>query len=50
MSAVKKARTVKVGQLSVGGDHPLALIAGPCVIESRSMCLELAAKLAALAK
>ena len=50
MSAAKKARTVKVGKLSMGGNHPLVLIAGPCVIESRSMCLELAAKLAALAK
>ena len=45
-----RTKSVKVGRLVVGGDHPLALIAGPCVIESRSMCLELAGKLAALAK
>ena len=33
-----------------GGGAPLALIAGPCVIESRAMAFDLAAQLVALAK
>lgn len=40
---------VKIGPVSVGGDRPLAMIAGPCVIESRKGCLDLAARLADLA-
>ena len=33
---------VSIGPFAVGGSHPLALIAGPCVIESPSHALELA--------
>ena len=44
-----KVRTVKVGHVTLGGSQPLALIAGPCVIESRKQCLELAGRLARLA-
>ena len=34
---------VKVGELEIGGaDSPLALIAGPCVIESLDLCREVA--------
>jgi 2-dehydro-3-deoxyphosphooctonate aldolase (KDO 8-P synthase) len=43
-------RVVKIGTVRIGGASPLALIAGPCVIESRSMCLELADRLARLAR
>ena len=43
-------RTVKIGQLKVGGGNPLALIAGPCVIESRRACLDLAGRLVRLAR
>lgn len=43
-------RTVKVGNVSVGGTHPLALIAGPCVIESRRQCLDIAGRLARMAQ
>ena len=36
--------TVDIGQgVSVGGGRPFALIAGPCVIESRELCREVAA-------
>ena len=35
-------RRVKVGDLSIGNDLPLTLIAGPCVIESRAHALETA--------
>ena len=31
---------IKIGQLAVGNDLPLALIAGPCAIESRDHALE----------
>lgn len=35
-------RTVRVGPVPIGGTHPLALIAGPCVIESESLVLKTA--------
>ncbi len=38
--------TIRIREtLSIGGDAPLLLIAGPCVIESRELCLEIAEKL-----
>jgi 2-dehydro-3-deoxyphosphooctonate aldolase (KDO 8-P synthase) len=43
-------RTVDIGGIKIGGRHPLALIAGPCVIESRRQCLDLAGRLARLAR
>ena len=33
-------RTVKVGAISIGKNHPFVLIAGPCVIESKDSCLK----------
>jgi 2-dehydro-3-deoxyphosphooctonate aldolase (KDO 8-P synthase) len=42
-------RVVKAGGVTVGAGRPLALIAGPCVIESRDACLDLARRLADLA-
>jgi 2-dehydro-3-deoxyphosphooctonate aldolase (KDO 8-P synthase) len=42
MSAVKE---VKAGNLKIGGDNPLVLIAGPCVIEDENKTLVLAEKL-----
>jgi len=39
------AHSVKIGNVIIGGGHPLALIAGPCVIESRKQCLQMAARL-----
>ena len=41
---------VKVGALSIGGGHPLAVIAGPCVIESAAHALETALELRAIAE
>ncbi len=38
-------RVVQIGDVAVGGGRPLALIAGPCVIESRGASLRLAARL-----
>ncbi|MGZ8408703.1 MAG: 3-deoxy-8-phosphooctulonate synthase, partial [Hyphomicrobium sp.] len=41
---------VSIGSLSVGNDLPLVLIAGPCVMESRSHALEIAHALADMAR
>lgn len=43
------AKAVKIGSVKVGGGNPLVLIAGPCVIESRKGCLDLAGRLVKLA-
>jgi 2-dehydro-3-deoxyphosphooctonate aldolase (KDO 8-P synthase) len=40
---------VRIGGLSVGGGHPLALIAGPCVIESEDLVLRTAEAVKAVA-
>ncbi len=42
-------KRVTIGGVGIGGRGPLALIAGPCVIESRKGCLALAKRLATLA-
>ena len=44
------ANRVNVKGISVGKGAPLALIAGPCVIESHRSCMTLARKLAGLAE
>lgn len=41
---------VQLGSIKIGGRHPLALIAGPCVIESRDVCLDIAARLVRFAR
>jgi 2-dehydro-3-deoxyphosphooctonate aldolase (KDO 8-P synthase) len=43
-------KTINVKGVKFGGSNPLALIAGPCVIESREECMAIADKLAKLAK
>jgi 2-dehydro-3-deoxyphosphooctonate aldolase (KDO 8-P synthase) len=45
-----KARRITVGGVRFGAGAPLALVAGPCVIESRDGCLALAGKLSKWAK
>ena len=42
MEPVHGSRPVEVGTVQVGGGGPLALIAGPCVIESPDHCLMMA--------
>jgi len=44
------ATAVRVGSITIGGGAPLALIAGPCVIESRDAALRHADALATLAE
>ncbi|HMP73679.1 MAG TPA: 3-deoxy-8-phosphooctulonate synthase [Kiritimatiellia bacterium] len=39
-------QTLKIGSLKLGGKARLALISGPCVIESRKGCVDLAGRLA----
>jgi 2-dehydro-3-deoxyphosphooctonate aldolase (KDO 8-P synthase) len=43
-------RVVTIGKVKVGGGNPLVQIAGPCVIESRNGCLDIAGRLARLAR
>ncbi len=47
---VAPPRRVQVGKITIGNDQPLALIAGPCQIESRAHAIEVAGALAAMAK
>ncbi len=35
-------REIPIGSFTIGGNKPIALIAGPCVIESRDICFEIA--------
>lgn len=46
----EKTKAIRIGRVVVGGGHPLALIAGPCVIEGRKACLNLAGALADLSE
>lgn len=43
-------RTVKIGNITIGGGNPLVFIAGPCVMESRRQCLDMARRLVRLAE
>jgi 2-dehydro-3-deoxyphosphooctonate aldolase (KDO 8-P synthase) len=43
-------RKVAIGSVIIGGSSPLALMAGPCVIEGRKACLTIAARLAKMAE
>jgi 2-dehydro-3-deoxyphosphooctonate aldolase (KDO 8-P synthase) len=45
-----KTRTITIGPITLGGGQPLAVIAGPCVIESRDLCLEVASRLKTIGK
>jgi 2-dehydro-3-deoxyphosphooctonate aldolase (KDO 8-P synthase) len=42
--------TVAIGDVEVGNDKPLALIAGPCALESRAHALEMSAALKEIAE
>ena len=43
-------KVVNVCGVKFGGNNPLALIAGPCVIESRELCMDMAKRLVAMSK
>ncbi len=42
-------QTVKIGDIPVGNENPLVLIAGPCVIEAEDLVLSIAGKIKKLA-
>ena len=44
-----QTRHVQIGDLTLGNDRPLVLIAGPCVLESRAHALEMSRALAEMA-
>ncbi len=44
------AHDVTVGEVTIGADHPLALIAGPCVIEDEQTTLQIAGRLKSIAE
>ena len=44
-----QTRHVRIGDLTLGNDLPLAVIAGPCVLESRAHALEMSQALAEMA-
>jgi len=39
------AREISIGNFRIGGNHPLVLIAGPCVIESEAHAFMMAERL-----
>lgn len=41
-----RAKTFKIGSVDVGFKAPMFLIAGPCVIETKQICLDIAKRLA----
>ncbi len=43
----REPRAIRIGRMTIGAGNPLALIAGPCVIENRDRCLRLARRLTA---
>lgn len=47
--SVMKVKVINVGGVKFGGGSGLVLIAGPCVIESRKSCLDLAGRLVDMA-
>jgi 2-dehydro-3-deoxyphosphooctonate aldolase (KDO 8-P synthase) len=47
---LKKTRRIIIGDVEIGGGKPLALIAGPCVIESEEIVLRTAEKIKKIAE
>lgn len=46
----KMTKEIKIGEVKIGGNNPLVLIAGPCVIESEEGCLAIARTLKEMAE
>jgi 2-dehydro-3-deoxyphosphooctonate aldolase (KDO 8-P synthase) len=45
-----ETKTISVGTIQIGGNHPLVLIAGPCVVENREMILRTAKTILTIAE
>jgi 2-dehydro-3-deoxyphosphooctonate aldolase (KDO 8-P synthase) len=39
---IPETKAIAIGAIHIGGNHPLVLIAGPCVVENREMILQTA--------
>jgi 2-dehydro-3-deoxyphosphooctonate aldolase (KDO 8-P synthase) len=48
MYRIKVFMEFQIENMTIGGSHPLVLIAGPCVLEGREMCLLIASEVKAL--
>ena len=49
-SPITKMRAIQVGKIQIGGNNPLTLIAGPCVIETEEGALSVAEKIKKISK
>jgi 2-dehydro-3-deoxyphosphooctonate aldolase (KDO 8-P synthase) len=47
---IARPRTVEIGNVKVANDRPLAIIAGPCAMESRAHAFEMASALSEITK
>jgi 2-dehydro-3-deoxyphosphooctonate aldolase (KDO 8-P synthase) len=47
---MKLVNPVTIGDIAIGGGHPLVLLAGPCVIESEAHATDMAGRLVALTR
>jgi 2-dehydro-3-deoxyphosphooctonate aldolase (KDO 8-P synthase) len=45
-----ETKSISIGKIHIGGSHPLVLIAGPCVVESRDMILQTAKTIRSIAE
>ena len=45
-----KIKTISVGNIHIGGNYPLVLIAGPCVVENREMIFQTAKVIKSIAE
>ncbi len=45
MEKLTVPKAIRIGSLTIGGGKPLVLIAGPCVIESKALTIEIAKEL-----
>ncbi|MGD0037047.1 MAG: 3-deoxy-8-phosphooctulonate synthase [Bacteroidota bacterium] len=45
-----KTKSIIISTISIGGNHPLVLIAGPCVVENREMILQTAKTIRTIAE
>ena len=43
-------KTIKIGNFSIGNQLPIAIIAGPCQIESREHAIDIAGKMVEITK
>ena len=47
--SIPETNVISIGKLHIGSNHPLVLIAGPCVVENREMILQTAKSIRSIA-